>query len=183
MTRLTVIAGPTAVGKGTVVRWVLAEDPSIKVSVSATTRDPRPGEIDGEHYYFVSDQEFDRMIAAGELLEYAVVHQKHRYGTPRKPVEEALAANKQIILEIDVQGARQIKAAMPEANLVFIAPPSWEELRRRLVERGTESAEQVEIRLETAKEELAAATEFDHTVINHQVAECGQQVIDLMQAS
>jgi guanylate kinase len=183
MTRLTVIAGPTAVGKGTVVRWILAEDPSIKVSVSATTRDPRPGEIDGEHYYFVSDQEFDRMIAAGELLEYAVVHQKHRYGTPRKPVEEALAANKQIILEIDVQGARQIKAAMPEANLVFIAPPSWEELRRRLVERGTESAEQVEIRLETAKEELAAATEFDHTVINHQVAECGQQVIDLMQAS
>ena len=123
------------------------------------------------------------MIAAEELLEHAIVHQKHRYGTPRKPVEEALAANKQVILEIDVQGARQIKAAMPEANLIFIAPPSWEELRRRLVERGTESAEQVEIRLETAKEELAAATEFDHTVINHQVAECGQQVIDLMQAS
>ena len=183
MTRLTVIAGPTAVGKGTVVRWILAKDPSIQVSISATTRQPRPGELDGEHYYFVSDQEFDRMIANGELLEYAVVHQKHRYGTPRKPVEEAIASNKQVILEIDVQGARQIKAAMPEANLIFIAPPSWEELRRRLVERGTESEDQVEIRLATAKQELAAAAEFDHTVINHQVAECGQQVIDLMQAS
>ena len=183
MTRLTVIAGPTAVGKGTVVRWMLAKDPAIKVSVSATTREPRPGEVDREHYFFVSDQEFDRMIAAGELLEYAVVHQKHRYGTPRRPVDEALRANQQVILEIDVQGARQIKRTMPEANLIFIAPPNWEELRRRLVDRGTESPEQVEIRLETAKAELAAASEFDHTVINYEVAECGQQVLDLMQAS
>jgi len=183
MTRLTVIAGPTAVGKGTVVRWMLEKHPEIKVSVSATTRAPRPGEVDGEHYLFVSHQEFDAMISAGELLEYAVVHQKHRYGTPRKPVEKALAANQQVVLEIDVQGARQIKRSMPEANLIFIAPPNWEELRRRLVDRGTESPEQVEIRLETAKEELAAASKFDHTVINYEVAECGQQVLDLMQAS
>ncbi|NBR64392.1 MAG: guanylate kinase [Micrococcales bacterium] len=183
MTRLTVIAGPTAVGKGTVVRWILDRDPEIRVSISATTRFPRPGEVDGEHYFFVSDDEFDDMIAKDELLEYAVVHQNHRYGTPRKPVEDALAQGKQIILEIDVQGARQIKHSMPTANLIFIAPPSWEELRRRLEGRGTESSDQVEIRLQTAKAELEAASEFDHKVINYEVAECGQQVLDLMQAS
>ena len=183
MTRLTVIAGPTAVGKGTVVRWILEHNPEIKVSVSATTRSTRPGEVDGEHYFFVSDEQFDSMIERGELLEYAQVHQKHRYGTPRKPVEQALLANQQVILEIDVQGARQIKESMPSANLIFIAPPNWEELRRRLEHRGTETPEQVEIRLETAKSELEAAVEFDHTVINHEVAQCGQQVLDLMQAS
>ena len=183
MSRLTVIAGPTAVGKGTVVRWLLDNDPNIQVSVSATTRSPRPGEIDGQSYYFVSTGEFESMIAAGELLEYAVVHGSNYYGTPRKPVEQALAAGKQVILEIDLQGARQIKESMPEANLIFIAPPNWDELERRLALRGTETPEQIAVRLATAREEMAAKAEFDHVVINTEVAECGQQVLDLMQAS
>ena len=183
MSRLTVIAGPTAVGKGTVVRWLLDNDPNIQVSVSATTRSPRPGEIDGHSYFFVSTGEFESMIAAGELLEYAVVHGSNYYGTPRKPVEQALAAGKQVILEIDLQGARQIKESMPEANLIFIAPPNWDELERRLALRGTETSEQIAVRLATAREEMAATAEFDHVVINTEVAECGQQVLDLMQAS
>ena len=183
MNRLTVIAGPTAVGKGTVVRWLLAQDPDIQVSVSATTREPRPGEIHGESYYFVSNDEFDQMIQNGELLEYAVVHGQNRYGTPRKPVEAALASGKQVILEIDLQGARQIKQSMPSANLIFIAPPNWEELERRLATRGTESPEQIAVRLQTAEQEMAAQGEFDHVVINHEVAQCGQEVLDLMQAS
>lgn len=183
MSRLTVIAGPTAVGKGTVVRWLLDNDPNIQVSVSATTRSPRPGEIDGQSYFFVSTGEFESMIAAGELLEYAVVHGSNYYGTPRKPVEQALAAGKQVILEIDLQGARQIKESMPEANLIFIAPPNWDELERRLALRGTETPQQIAVRLATAREEMAATAEFDHVVINTEVAECGQQVLDLMQAS
>lgn len=183
MSRLTVIAGPTAVGKGTVVRWILETNPEIQVSVSATTREPRPGEEHGKEYFFLSEAEFDQMQSQNELLEYAVVHGNHRYGTPRKPVEEALSAGKQIILEIDLQGARQIRQSMPAANLIFIAPPNWEELERRLAHRGTESDEQIAVRLDTAKQEMAAASEFDHVVINSEVAECGQQVLDLLQAS
>jgi len=183
MTTLTVIAGPTAVGKGTIVKHILENHPEILLSVSATTRSPRPDEIDGEHYFFVSDAEFDRMIAKGELLEWAVVHRNHRYGTPRKPVEDALSKNKQIILEIDVQGAQQIKAAMPEANLIFIAPPSFEELLNRLKTRGTESQEQIAIRLETAKTEMEQAATFDHIVVNKEVAQAAREVLELMQAS
>jgi len=182
MTKLTVIAGPTAVGKGTVVRYILEHNPEVKLSVSATTRVPRPGEVDGVHYFFVSEARFDEMISNNELLEYAVVHKTHRYGTPRKPVEEAIANNQQIILEIDLQGARLVKTAMPEANLIFIAPPSWEELGRRLAERGTETQEQIAVRLETAKAEMAAQGEFDHVVINEEVAKCAQEVLELMQA-
>jgi guanylate kinase len=181
--RLTVIAGPTAVGKGTVVRWILERDPAIQLSVSATTREPRPGEIEGKAYFFVSAEDFQRMISNNELLEYAVVHGSNFYGTPRKPVEDALAAGKQVILEIDLQGARKIKESMPEANLIFIAPPNWDELERRLAYRGTETADQIAIRLATAKQEMAAIAEFDHVVINTEVAECGQEVLDLMQAS
>jgi len=181
--RLTVIAGPTAVGKGTVVRWLLAQDPNIQVSVSATPREPRPGEVHGESYYFVSNEEFDQMIRKGELLEHAVVHGQNRYGTPREPVEAALESGKQVILEIDLQGARQIRQSMPTANLIFIAPPNWKELERRLATRGTESPEQIGIRLLTAEQEMAAQGEFDHVVINHEVAQCGQEVLDLMQAS
>lgn len=183
MNRLTVIAGPTAVGKGTVVRWLLEQDPNIQVSVSATTRAPRPGEIDGVSYFFVSESEFDEMIAKGELLEYAVVHGANKYGTPRKSVEEALLAGKQVILEIDLQGARQIRQSMPAANLIFIAPPSWDELERRLKGRGTETTEQIAVRLATAEQELAAQAEFDHVIINNEVAQCGQEVLDLMKAS
>jgi len=182
MTKLTVIAGPTAVGKGTVVRYILEHNPEVKLSVSATTREPRPGEVDGVHYFFVSEARFDEMTSNNELLEYAVVHKTHRYGTPRKPVEEAIANNQQIILEIDLQGARLVKEAMSEANLIFIAPPSWEELGRRLAERGTETQEQIAVRLETAKAEMAAQGEFDHVVINQEVAKCAQEVLELMQA-
>ena len=182
MTKLTVIAGPTAVGKGTVVRRILEIDPAVQLSVSVTTREPRPGEIDGVHYHFVSVEQFDQMIRDDELLEYAVVHKSHKYGTPRKPVEDAIAKNQQIILEIDLQGARQVKTAMPDANLIFIAPPSWEELGRRLAERGTETNEQIAVRLDTAKAEMAAQGEFDHVVINEDVAKCAHEVLELMQA-
>lgn len=182
MSRLTVISGPTAVGKGTVVREILNRHPEILVSVSVTTRPPRPGEVDGVHYIFVDDATFDSMIQENQLLEYATVHQTHRYGTPRGPVEAAIANNKEIILEIDVQGARQVKKSLPGANLIFIAPPSEEELRRRLEMRGTESAEQIAIRLETAKHEMAATSEFDHVVINHEVAQAAEEVLELMKA-
>jgi len=181
MTSLTVIAGPTAVGKGTVVRQILSLHPEILLSVSVTTRDPRPGEIDGVHYRFITDAEFDRMILEDELLEFATVHLTHRYGTPRKPVEQALAKNQQIILEIDVQGAMQVKKSMPSANLIFIAPPNVQELRNRLATRGTETPEQIERRLNTAKAEMLASGQFDHVVINNEVAACAKEVLDLMQ--
>ena len=180
MTRLTVIAGPTAVGKGTVVKHILQENPEIQLSVSATTRSPRTGEVDGVDYFFVSDEQFDEMISNGELLEYAVVHQNNKYGTRRKPVEQALSLGKQIILEIDMQGAEQVKKAMPSANLIFIKPPSFEELKKRLFGRGTESEAEIEIRLETAVLELEAAERFDHQIINTDVAQCAKEVLDLM---
>jgi guanylate kinase len=179
--RLTVIAGPTAVGKGTVIKHILAHYPQVKLSVSATTRAPRPGEVDGVSYHFLSTDDFDAKIADGQMLEYAVVHGANKYGTLREPVEQALAAGEQIILEIDIQGARQVKAAMPEANLIFIAPPSWDELVSRLTGRGTENAEEQARRLETAREELAAQGEFDHIVINDEVAECARRIVELMQ--
>lgn len=179
--KLTVVAGPTAVGKGTVIAHILENHPDVHLSVSATTREPRPGEIDGVSYFFLTMQQFDDLIARGEMLEYAVVHGRHKYGTPKQPVLEALERGENVLLEIDIQGARQIKAAMPSANLVFIAPPSWEELVRRLSARGTESAEEQERRLNTAREELAAQSEFDHVVVNEKVADCAQAVVNLMQ--
>jgi guanylate kinase len=183
MTTLTVIAGPTAVGKGTVVRYLLDQNPEILVSVSATTRQPRAGEVQGREYFFVTDQEFDQMIAQNELLEYAVVHQANRYGTPRGPVDAALKAGQQIILEIDIQGAEQVKGSMPDANLIFIAPPKLEELKRRLIGRGTEGPEEIAIRLGTAELEMQAQGWFDHVVINREVAQCAQEVLDLMKSS
>jgi guanylate kinase len=169
MTRLVVLAGPTAVGKGTLVRALRDHSPDVWVSVSATTRSPRPGEVDGVDYHFVSDREFDELVKRGEMLEWAVVHGVHRYGTPRNAVEEHLAAGVPSILEIDLQGARQVRETMPEALFVFVAPPSWEELVRRLVGRGTETASERERRLETARAELAAADEFDVTIINDEL--------------
>lgn len=167
--RLTVLAGPTAVGKGTVSTYVREHYRQVWLSVSVTTRPPRPGEVDGVHYYFVDDAEFDRMIEAGELLEWALVHQRARSGTPRAPLYRALAEGRAALLEIDLQGARQVRAAMPEALFVFLAPPSWDELVRRLVGRGTEGPEERERRLATAREELAAEPEFDVTIVNDRV--------------
>ena len=178
--RLTVLAGPTAVGKGTVAAYVRTHHPEVWISVSATTRHPRPGEVHGRHYWFVSDEEFDRLVADGELLEWAVVHKKARYGTPRRPVEQALADGRPALLEIDLQGARQVRASMPEALFVFLKPPSWEELVRRLVGRGTETEEERERRLETAREELAAEPEFDVTVVNTEVHAAAEELVTLM---
>lgn len=180
--RLTVLAGPTAVGTGTITAWVRANHPEIWISVSATTRHRRPGEQDGVHYHFVSEAEFDRMVAEDELLEWAVVHQGARYGTPRRPVEEALAAGRPALLEIDLQGARQLRQRMPEALFVFLSPPSWEELVRRQVGRGTEDAAERERRLQSARDELAAEPEFDVTVVNRQIHDAGQELVELMRS-
>lgn len=180
--RLVVLAGPTAVGKGTVASVVREEHPDVWISVSATTRPPRPGEIDGVHYWFVSDERFDEMIADDELLEWAVVHSAARYGTPRAAVEQALATGRPALLEIDLQGARQVKESMPEALFVFLKPPSWEELVRRLVGRGTESEEERERRLATARVELAAESEFDVAIVNHEVREAAAELLTLMQS-
>ncbi|MFF1879204.1 guanylate kinase [Leifsonia sp. NPDC058230] len=177
---LVVLAGPTAVGKGTVSTYIRENYPDVLLSVSATTRAPRPGEVDGVNYYFVDDAEFDRMIAAGELLEYATVHNLSRYGTPRAPIERALEAGKSVLLEIDLQGARSVRETMPEARLIFLLPPTWDELVRRLIGRGTESPEEQQRRLETAKVELAAQDEFDHRVVNTDVADAAREVVDLM---
>jgi len=178
--RLTVLAGPTAVGKGTVSADVRARYPEVWLSVSATTRPARPGEVDGVHYYFVDGPTFDRMIADGEFLEWALVHGRHRYGTPRAPVLAKLAEGRQTLLEIDLAGARQVRAAMPDARFVFLAPPSWAELERRLVDRGTESAEERARRLATARVELAAESEFDHVVVNDDVRRATDELITVM---
>ncbi|MGI9825296.1 guanylate kinase [Agromyces sp. Marseille-Q5079] len=178
--RLVVLAGPTAVGKGTVASYIRRHHPDVRLSVSATTRAPRPGEVEGESYFFVDDAEFDRLVEEGQLLEWATVHNAYRYGTPRGPVEEAIAAGDSVLLEIDIQGARSVRRAMPEATLVFLLPPTWDELVRRLVGRGTESPAEQQRRLETAKVELAAVDEFDHQVVNHDVPEAAQKVVDLM---
>ncbi len=180
--RLIVLTGPTAVGKGTVEAKLRADHPEVWVSVSATTREPRPGEINGVNYWFISEDEFLAGEEAGEFLETAVVHGMAHYGTPLKPVEEHLAANVPTILEIDLQGARRVRERAAELGLdvvyVFIAPPSFEELKRRLIGRGTETPEQQAKRLETARVELAAEHEFDVVIVNNTV---DQAAADLWQ--
>jgi guanylate kinase len=178
--RLVVLAGPTAVGKGTVAAYIREHHPDVLLSVSATTRPPRPGEIDGVTYYFLTDEQFDRMIEAGQFLEWATVHNAYRYGTPRAPIESALADGRSVLLEIDLQGARQVRDAFPDARLVFLLPPTWEELVRRLLGRGTEGREERERRLETARIELAAQEEFDATVVNTRVEDAAREVVNLM---
>ncbi len=182
VSRLTVLAGPTAVGKGTVTAHVRDHNPEVWISVSVTTRKRRPGEVDGVHYHFVDEAEFDRMIAQNELLEWAVVHRTARYGTPRRPVDRALGEGRLALLEIDLQGARQVRESMPEARFVFLAPPSWEELVRRLVGRGTETEAERERRLETATAELAAESEFDTTIVNVSIPEAAAELVELMRS-
>jgi guanylate kinase len=178
--RLVVLAGPTAVGKGSVAAAVRERHPEVWISVSVTTRPPRPGEQEGVHYFFVSDDEFEAMVERGELLEWAVVHRSARYGTPRGPVEAALAAGRLALLEIDLQGARQVRETMPDALFVFLKPPSWDELVRRLVGRGTETEAERSRRLETALGELAAEREFDVTVVNHEIHAAADELVALM---
>lgn len=165
MGRLFVISGPSGVGKGSVVSALLEADPRLWLSVSVTTRPRRPGDAEGVGYYFVDDAEFAVMQAGDDLLESATVY-GYRYGTPRRPVEEKLAEGYDVILEIDVKGAMQVKERVPTAVTVFLEPPSLEELRRRLAGRGTESQEAIERRLEVAAEELAEKDRFDHVVMN-----------------
>src|SRR4051794_32150053 len=178
--RLTVLAGPTAVGKGTVSADIRTRYPEVWLSVSATTRAARPGERDGEHYHFVDEARFDAMIEHGDLLEWAVVHGRNRYGTPRRAVESALLAGRPTLLEIDLQGARQVRESMPDARFVFLAPPSWEELVRRLVGRGTETPEERERRLSTARIELEAEKEFDVTIVNSDVHQATDELVQCM---
>lgn len=177
---VTVISGPTAVGKGTVVRALRSLHPELWVSVSATTRAPRPGEVDGEHYLFVTDDEFDELIASDGLLEWARVHGTDRYGTPAAPVRAAVAAGRRVILEIDLQGARQVRRHIPDSRLVFIAPPDPDTLVQRLIGRGTETSEQMATRLRTAEAELAAASEFDHVVVNDDLGTTVDQLVELL---
>ncbi len=178
--RLTVLAGPTAVGKGSVAADIRKNHPEVWISVSVTTRKPRPGEVHGRHYWFVSDEEFDALVADEQLLEWAVVHKAARYGTPRLPVEDALAQGRPALLEIDLQGARQVRRTMPEALFVFLKPPSWEELVRRLVGRGTEDEEERARRLQTALDELAAEPEFDVAIVNTEIHRASEELVALM---
>ncbi|MGA4507417.1 guanylate kinase [Propionibacteriaceae bacterium G1746] len=177
--RVFVVSGPTAVGKGTVCARLRERHPEVFVSVSVTTRDPRPGEVDGVHYHFVSDEQFDELIDNDGLLEWALVHRRARYGTPRQPVEDAVARGQVVILEIDLQGARQVRHSYPQARHIFLAPPNWDELVRRLVGRGTETAEQQAERLETAKRELEAIKEFDEVVTNGEIEETVDRLVEL----
>lgn len=177
--RLTVLSGPSGVGKDSVIELIRARSPWVWLSVSVTTRPMRDYEVDGLHYRFVDRHEFDQLIAAGQLLEWAEFA-GHRYGTPRGPVEANLAAGIPALLKIDLQGARQVREAMPAALLVFLAPPSKEELQRRLIGRGTDDEETIARRLAHADEELAAESEFDVTVVNDSRERAADELVALL---
>ena len=179
--RVLVLSGPSAVGKSTVVRRLREQVPNLHFSVSATTRAPRPGEADGIDYHFVSAEQFQKLIEAGELLEWAEIHGGlHRSGTPSAPVIEAAAIGQPVLIEVDLAGARSVKKAMPEVITVFLAPPSWEALQQRLIGRGTETPETMARRLATAEAELAAQGEFDVVVVNSQLDLACSQLVTLL---
>jgi guanylate kinase len=177
--RLTVLSGPSGVGKDSVIELIRARSPWIKLSVSVTTRKKRDYETDGEHYHFVSRAEFQRLIDGGQLLEWADFA-GNLYGTPRAQVEGWLAQGRPVLLKIDLQGARQVRAAMPDAQLVFLAPPSFEELSRRLIGRGTEDQDTIKRRLAHAEEEMKAAVEFDRIVVNDNVEHAADELVSLL---
>lgn len=176
-----VITGPSGVGKGTLIRGLRERVPELELSVSATTRKPRPGERDGIDYHFMSPGEFEQHVAAGDFLEHAT-YSGNRYGTLRSELERSLAAGRPVVLEIELQGARQVREAMPEATAVFIAPPSREALRARLVGRGTDTSEQVDQRMRTAERELEAQSEFAHVVVNDRLERATDELAEIVRA-
>jgi guanylate kinase len=177
--RLTVLSGPSGVGKDSVIEQIRARARWVWLSVSVTTRKIRPNEVNGVHYTFVDRPEFERMVLDGQMLEWAEFA-GNLYGTPRQPVDERLAQGQPVLLKIDLQGARQVRQAMPSAQLVFLAPPSWEELERRLIGRGTDDAATIKARLDHAHEELAAEPEFDVTIVNHFVEQAADDLLGLL---
>jgi len=179
--RLVVLAGPSAVGKSTVVHRLRSDVDRLYFSVSMTTRAPRPGEVDGVDYFFVSPDQFQENIDNGMMLEWADIHGGiQRSGTPAAPVREALAQGRHVLVEVDLEGARNVKKMMPEARSIFLAPPSWEVLVERLTGRGTEPEDVIARRLETAREELASQDEFDHVVVNEELDEAVQAISDIL---
>jgi len=178
-TQLVVLSGPSGVGKSSVVQAALAQLPQTWLSVSVTTRAPRPGEVHGVNYLYISNAEFDQMLASDELLEWAEFA-GNRYGTPRQPVLERLSSDIPVLLEIEVQGAKQVRKNMPEAVLVFLVPPSWQDLESRLEGRGTETPEQVALRLEKAQDELDSADFFDYVITNDDVARAADELVSFL---
>ena len=181
--RLTVLSGPSGVGKGTLIRSLLERMPALRLSVSATTRPPRPGEQDGREYHFLSEREFDERLARGDFLEHAT-YAGNRYGTLRSEVDRVVGERGDpeagLVLEIELEGARQVRQALPEASQVFIAPPSLEALRQRLVGRGAESPEKIEQRMREAERELAARAEFPHVIVNDRLERAVGELHDLV---
>lgn len=182
MGRVVVITGPSGVGKGTLIRQLRDRIPEIELSVSATTRKPRPGETQGVDYWFLSPEEFESRIAGGGFVEHAV-YAGNRYGTLRRDLEERTGGGRPVLLEIEVQGARQVRQAMPEALTVFIAPPSEDALHTRLIGRGTDSSEQIDRRLQTAREELAAKDEFDRVVTNDRLEDAIDELVEIVRSA
>jgi len=177
-----VISAPSGTGKTTLVRLLLSRFPTLSFSISYTTRLPRPGEVNGQHYFFVNEKEFKKSIAKGEMLEWAKVY-GHYYGTPLTFVQEKIAAGKDIVLDIDIQGAQAVKKKMPEAILIFLIPPSWNELQRRITSRSSDSPEEIKKRLEAAKKEILAAREFDYIVINDVLENALKELVSIIQAT
>lgn len=178
---LLVVSGPSGCGKGTVLSQVFAKQPNTYYSVSATTRAPRPGEVDGVQYHFLTKEAFEEKIAAGQMLEYAQ-YAGNYYGTPAQAVDAQLAEGKNVVLEIEVQGAKQVKQRRPEAVMIFIMPPSMKELRRRLTDRGTESQEVIQRRMETARQEMPQAKDYDYIVFNDTVEEAAEDICAILRA-
>ncbi len=178
--KLVVLAGPAGVGKGTLVKWITSHDPDFMLSVSATTRSPRPAEIDGVHYHFITKEAFEAGIEQGEFLEWAQVHNLNYYGTLRSELARANSLGKHLLLEIDLQGARQVAQSHPEAISIFISPPSWEELEARLRNRATETESEIQTRLATARMELDASSEFDFELVNDSLEICAKEIIRIV---
>jgi len=181
MSKVFVITGPSGVGKGTLISRLLEQVPDLELSISATTREPREGEVDGRDYHFLTDEEFDRRVSEEDFLEFAT-YSSHRYGTLRSEVRDRLAAGRSVLLEIEVQGARQVRAAMRESVQVFIAPPDPMVLRQRLESRGTDSQEAIDSRLEVATQEMSAREEFAHSVVNDDLDRAAAELEGIVRA-